>query len=161
MLSLIVFSFIVLFTSASFCPPIVQDYNRTIPKSVIGLRPGDIGIVMAMGDSISAAFSANGKIEEYRGASFSIGGDDRYEGLIPKISPPGDPIYTLPNLLKIYNPNLKGYSEGIHGLERPGDEWQKTDHLNAAQSTAQVKHMLGQVDLSLWKADIWGLWRSK
>jgi phospholipase B1, membrane-associated len=110
--SLLIFSFIAL-SHSSFCPPL--SYSKSSPTSVVGLRPGDIGIVMAMGDSISAAFTANGKIEEYRGASFSIGGDDYYQGDIPIISPHGKPIYTVPNLFKIYNPNLKGYSLGIHG----------------------------------------------
>jgi phospholipase B1, membrane-associated len=132
--------------SASLCPPILYDSNRSVPESVVGLRPGDFGLVMAMGDSITAAFSANNKIEEYRGASFSIGGDDHYEGAIPKLSPPGEPIYSIPNLLKIYNPKLRGFSVGIHGLERPEDARQETDYLNAAQSTARVQHMIAQVD---------------
>jgi phospholipase B1 len=101
---------------------------------------------MAMGDSITAAFSANNRIEEYRGASFPIGGDLAYDGLIPKLSPSGEPIYSVPNLLRTYNPKLMGFSEGIHSLETTGKPRYPTDHLNAAQSTARVQDMMGQVE---------------
>ena len=57
-----------------------------------------------MGDSLTAAFGAGaGSIfsvfTEYRGMSWSIGGDNT----VAK-------TFTLPNILKNYNPNVKGKS---------------------------------------------------
>lgn len=62
----------------------------------------DIDVVMALGDSLTAAFGAGaGSIfsvfTEYRGMSWSIGGDNS----VAK-------TFTLPNILKNYNPNVKG-----------------------------------------------------
>lgn len=81
------------------------------PADVHHLTPKDIKIVAAIGDSITAALYAkvtdfgtillsllNKHKYEYRGVSWSIGGD---EG-----------VSTLPNMLKTYNPNLQGYSIG-------------------------------------------------
>jgi len=84
------------------CP----SYPRSSPKptSVHKLRPGDIDVVMALGDSLTAAFGAGaGSIftvfTEYRGMSWCIGGDSNL-----------DSILTVPNVLKLYNPNVKGFS---------------------------------------------------
>jgi len=73
------------------------------------LRPDDIKVVAALGDSITAGFGAKGiqdgtiinlnNLAEDRGISFAAGGDD---GAI-----------TIPNFLKHYNPNLIGASLGI------------------------------------------------
>ena len=73
------------------------------------LKPSDVGVVAAIGDSMTAALFAkvknviglipvlyNKHSLEFRGVSWSIGGD---EGAT-----------TLPNLIKHYNPNLQGYS---------------------------------------------------
>ena len=75
--------------------------------SVHQLTPFDIGIVAAMGDSLTAAFGALSftlidLFVEYRGISFSIGGDKTIKSYL-----------TLPNILKEYNPDLTGYSLGI------------------------------------------------
>jgi hypothetical protein len=56
---------------------------------------------MALGDSITAAFGANGRkggLHEYRGVSWSMGGDAN--------------ATTLPNFIRLHNPNLTGYSWG-------------------------------------------------
>ena len=73
------------------------------------LKPSDVEVVAAIGDSMTAALFAkvknviglipvlfNKHSLEFRGVSWSIGGD---EGAT-----------TLPNLIKHYNPNLQGYS---------------------------------------------------
>ena len=73
------------------------------------LKPSDVEVVAAIGDSMTAALFAKvktvlgllpGLIDkhslEFRGVSWSMGGD---EG-----------VTTLPNLIKHYNPNLQGYS---------------------------------------------------
>ncbi|RKO88499.1 hypothetical protein BDK51DRAFT_31343, partial [Blyttiomyces helicus] len=70
-------------------------------KDVHHLRPQDISLVAALGDSITAGlFMEDGKLpgseltlKEYRGKVFDIGGD------------PGET--TIPNLLKTYNPKLE------------------------------------------------------
>ncbi|XP_037033340.1 phospholipase B1, membrane-associated-like [Bradysia coprophila] len=80
-------------------------YRSTIiPKNVNRLRPGDIDIVMAIGDSLTSATSANSAalwevLIENRGVSWCIGGQGNWRSHL-----------TLPNILKEFNPNLFGYS---------------------------------------------------
>ncbi|XP_077996977.1 phospholipase B1, membrane-associated-like [Glandiceps talaboti] len=74
--------------------------------SVHNLRPSDIQVVGALGDSLTAANGAGASwvlevLTEYRGLSFSAGGDKTLEE-----------VSTLPNILKKYNPNLVGFSVG-------------------------------------------------
>ena len=47
------------------------------PWSIHQLHINDIGVVMALGDSITAGFNKGtaGTLNEYRGRSWSIGGD--------------------------------------------------------------------------------------
>ncbi|XP_049848198.1 phospholipase B1, membrane-associated-like isoform X2 [Schistocerca gregaria] len=76
------------------------------PSSVHRLRPGDIDVVAAMGDSLVAGNGALdefalGAIIEYRGVSWCAGGDGTWREAV-----------TLPNLLKEYNPAVRGYSVG-------------------------------------------------
>ncbi|XP_077989701.1 phospholipase B1, membrane-associated-like [Glandiceps talaboti] len=91
------------------CGPITSNGPAT---SVHALTPADIKVVGAMGDSLTAANGAGaqtivGSLREYRGISFSIGGDDTYRrGVI-----------TLPNILKEYTSDLIGFSVGIHDRE--------------------------------------------
>ena len=52
--------------------------SETKPKSVHKLKPGDIDVVAAIGDSITSGMGALGEnighaMNEYRGVSFSIG----------------------------------------------------------------------------------------
>lgn len=76
------------------------------PTSVHKLRPGDIDVIGAMGDSLVAG---NGAMEEYalgtmienRGVSWCAGGEGTWRQFL-----------TLPNILKEFNPGLKGYSTG-------------------------------------------------
>lgn len=81
----------------SHCPPLPE---RNISTIITDLRPSDIRVMMAMGDSITSAFGIMESWNESRGNSFSIGGDD---GAI-----------TLPNMFKYFNPSLVGYSVGSH-----------------------------------------------
>ncbi|KAG8235658.1 hypothetical protein J437_LFUL016031 [Ladona fulva] len=76
------------------------------PKSVHRLRPGDIDVVGAMGDSISSGNAARefrviGFVIEDRGVSFSGGGLGTWREFT-----------TLPNILKVFNPKLVGYAVG-------------------------------------------------
>lgn len=75
--------------------------------SVHALTPGDVQVVGAIGDSISAgsgihAFTPLGILLSFRGSVFSIGADLSYRW-----------IPTLPNILLKYNPNLRGFAKGV------------------------------------------------
>ncbi|XP_049289997.1 phospholipase B1, membrane-associated-like isoform X2 [Anopheles funestus] len=80
--------------------------STKVPTSVHKLRPGDINVIAAMGDSLTAATgaAASGFIDLYqenRGLSWSIGGQWDWRN-----------VTTLPNILKVFNPKLVGYSLG-------------------------------------------------
>ncbi|XP_075940811.1 phospholipase B1, membrane-associated-like [Anarhichas minor] len=80
--------------------------SDTVPTSVHKLRPADIKVVAALGDSSTAGTGAKAKNlfnlnRDYRGVSWSIGGDNTLET-----------VSTLPNILKKFNPSLKGFSKG-------------------------------------------------
>ncbi|XP_073784669.1 phospholipase B1, membrane-associated isoform X1 [Danio rerio] len=80
--------------------------SNTLPTSVHSLRPGDIKVVAALGDSLTAGFGAKAKNilqlpDEERGVSWSIGGDDTLET-----------VTTLPNIFKKFNPSVFGFSKG-------------------------------------------------
>jgi phospholipase B1 len=88
------------------CDPDLMKSQET-PTSVHQLRPGDIKVVGAMGDSLTAALGANAKtilglLIEYRGRSWSIGGDKKLEKQV-----------TMPNILKIFNQDVQGFSHGV------------------------------------------------
>eukprot|EP01047_Picozoa_sp_COSAG01_P086819 COSAG01_NODE_19697_length_995_cov_1.034598_1_plen_174_part_01 len=108
------------------CPPMPP--SGSVPTSVHELRPADISVVGAVGDSITAGFGARASsiidlVVEARGASWIIGGDDD--------------VGTIPNFLRVYNENLAGYSLGNGNLNRGfGD---------ASISGAVAPGMLGQV----------------
>lgn len=74
------------------------------PTSIEQLRPGDIDIIAAFGDSLSAgngilSNNAIDMINEFRGLTFSGGGLANWRRFV-----------TLPNILKIFNPKLYGFS---------------------------------------------------
>ncbi|XP_053736436.1 phospholipase B1, membrane-associated-like isoform X1 [Synchiropus splendidus] len=80
--------------------------SASVPSSVHRLRPADIKVVAAVGDSTTVATGAKAKTlfdlnKEYRGVSWSIGGDKTI-----------DAVTTLPNILRKFNPSLKGFSKG-------------------------------------------------
>ncbi|XP_046712656.1 phospholipase B1, membrane-associated isoform X2 [Silurus meridionalis] len=81
--------------------------SDTVPSSVHRLRPGDITIIAALGDSITAGFRAKSTdilqqlLNEDRGVSWSIGGDESLET-----------VTTLANILKKFNPHVFGFSQG-------------------------------------------------
>ncbi|KAG7211820.1 hypothetical protein KM043_011050 [Ampulex compressa] len=80
--------------------------SSSVPDSVHRLRPGDIDVVGGLGDSLVAG---SGALEEFaigtfieaRGVSWCVGGQENWRKFV-----------TLPNLLKVFNPNLTGYSTG-------------------------------------------------
>ncbi|XP_037652315.1 phospholipase B1, membrane-associated [Sebastes umbrosus] len=104
--------------------------SNSVPTSVHRLRPADIKVVAAVGDSLTAGFGAKAKNllqlrTEYRGVSWSIGGDKTLET-----------VTTLPNILKKFNPKIKGVSKGQ-------GKWQTG--FNMAVSGAKISGIPGQV----------------
>ncbi|XP_014262345.1 phospholipase B1, membrane-associated-like [Cimex lectularius] len=86
--------------------PCFSPRSQIPPESVDRVRPGDIDVVAAMGDSLVAG---NGAMEDYalgtfiesRGVSWAVGGDGDWRNFL-----------TLPNILKVFNPKIKGFSVG-------------------------------------------------
>ncbi|XP_072313550.1 phospholipase B1, membrane-associated [Eucyclogobius newberryi] len=85
--------------------------SQTVPTSAHRLRPADVKVVAALGDSLTAGFGAKATNlillrTEYKGVSWSIGGDATLET-----------VTTLPNILRKFNPDLKGMSKGQGNLQ--------------------------------------------
>ncbi|XP_059052911.1 phospholipase B1, membrane-associated-like [Achroia grisella] len=105
------------------------------PTSVHRLRPGDIDVIAALGDSLIAG---NGALEEYalgaliehRGVSWCAGGDKTWREYL-----------TLPNILKEFNPKLRGYSTGT------GEWFSKNARLNVAFPVASDEDALKQAKI--------------
>ncbi|KAI8092277.1 uncharacterized protein B0P05DRAFT_462375 [Gilbertella persicaria] len=134
-------------SSIDKCPSLKS--RSTPATSVSDLRPDDIKVVAALGDSIMAGFAAKGiqddnilnikSLNEYRGVSYGAGGD---AGAV-----------TIPNFIKRYNSNLKGASKSSHlveicyGLLCPPFQYKPSkDVLNAAQSASMAPNLDHQLD---------------
>ncbi|XP_061098603.1 phospholipase B1, membrane-associated [Conger conger] len=105
--------------------------SNPAPTSVHRLRPADIKVVAALGDSTTAGVAAKAKNilqleKEYKGVSWSIGGDGTLEN-----------VTTLPNILRMFNPSLRGFSIGQ-------GSWQKG--FNMATPGAKVSDIPVQVE---------------
>ncbi|CAO1413661.1 unnamed protein product [Diamesa serratosioi] len=101
--------------------------SLSVPTSVHKLRPGDIDVIGALGDSLTAgngalAVDALQFLLEYKGVSWSIGGQGDFRKFL-----------TLPNILKEYNPNLYGYSLNT------GYTFQKVSAFNVAEFGAMSR----------------------
>ncbi|XP_049917515.1 phospholipase B1, membrane-associated [Epinephelus moara] len=104
--------------------------SNSVPTSAHRLRPADIKVVAAVGDSLTAGFGAKAKNllqlrTEYRGVAWSIGGDKNLET-----------VTTMPNILKKFNPQIKGWSKGQ-------GKWQTG--FNMAVSGAKIAGIPGQI----------------
>ncbi|XP_070705362.1 phospholipase B1, membrane-associated-like [Pempheris klunzingeri] len=115
-----------------------EDLNPSpsTPTSVHELRPADIKVVAAVGDSLTAGNGVASSphnildvLRQYRGLSWSIGGDENLTS-----------VTTLPNILKHFNPNLTGYSVGM------GKQHTPQAFLNQAVAGAKSKDLLPQVE---------------
>ncbi|XP_019404135.1 PREDICTED: phospholipase B1, membrane-associated [Crocodylus porosus] len=91
------------------CPD--RSPSNSVPVSVHNLRPADIKVIAALGDSLTAGSGAAAKpndvldvLTQYRGLSWSIGGNENIST-----------VTTLPNILREFNPSLQGYSTGSGG----------------------------------------------
>jgi len=91
-------------------PPLVYSCPSLPPPppatDVTKLHPGNINVVMALGDSISAGFAMKGVPVEYRGLVFSIGGDEYISDFSDTKA------VTIPNILMKYNPKVQGSATG-------------------------------------------------
>lgn len=93
------------------------------------LRPGDIDVIAAMGDSLTAGFGILSSdilsvITEYRGMTFTGGGQQNWREYL-----------TLPNILKVFNPKLFGYAVNTSLTIEAGSEF------NIAEAIARSKDM--------------------
>ncbi|KAM3594481.1 uncharacterized protein V6R79_008609 [Siganus canaliculatus] len=111
--------------------------SPTVPTSVHEVRPADIKVVAAVGDSLTAANGVGAKsnnillvLTQYRGLSWSIGGAENISS-----------VTTLPNILKEYNPSVTGYSTGN------GNQNSAAAFLNQAVAGATSVDMVGQVEI--------------
>ncbi|XP_033619310.1 phospholipase B1, membrane-associated isoform X2 [Fukomys damarensis] len=110
--------------------------SDSIPTSVHRLKPADIKVIGAMGDSLTAGNGAGSKpwnvldiLTQYRGLSWSIGGDQNISTMT-----------TLPNILREFNPSLKGFSTGI-GTEKSAGAF-----LNQAVAGARAENLASQAE---------------
>merc|ERR1712106_494758 len=129
--------------TAPTTPPVTSSCTRYGPSSrsptkVWRLRPGDIGILGAIGDSDAAAFGARatnllGMTSEERDISFVSGTNANFESQT-----------SLANMLLQYNPNLVGGSPGSNSVIFPSSDASKG--LNLAVSGAWAGDAPGQAD---------------
>ncbi|CAF0724936.1 unnamed protein product [Rotaria sp. Silwood1] len=115
------------------CPALTP--SPTVPTSVHALRPADIKHIASMGDSLTAAngakaFSVVAVIVEYRGVSWSIGGDENLQKVV-----------TLANILRQFNSKLDGYSLGT------GNRNSSKAGFNVAKAGAISSDMPSQANL--------------
>uniref|UniRef100_G1KUV6 Phospholipase B1, membrane-associated n=1 Tax=Anolis carolinensis TaxID=28377 RepID=G1KUV6_ANOCA len=116
------------------------------PTSVHSLKPADVQVIAALGDSLTAGNGVGSKpndildmITQYRGLSWSIGGDASLQS-----------VTTLPNILREFNTHLTGYSTNKGG---PSD---MNAFLNQAVPGAKAEDLPDQVKqlVKLMKSDL-------
>ncbi|KAK2528723.1 Plb1 [Columba livia] len=99
------------------------------PTSVNSLKPADVKVVAALGDSLTAGtgIASDSLLDldtEYRGLSWSIGGDASLAN-----------VTTLPNIFREFNGMITGYSTGI------GSENDSNAFFNQAVPGAQAEYV--------------------
>ncbi|XP_040188632.1 phospholipase B1, membrane-associated-like [Rana temporaria] len=111
------------------------------PTTADRVKPADVKIVAALGDSLTTAIGANATNvlqlpTEYRQFSWSIGGYGNISDVI-----------TLPNILKIFNPDLVGFAKRSTLTYRPAEL--EATGLNLAKTGAnsylfpeQTRHLI-------------------
>jgi len=127
-----------LFLSAAVCQAHIfecTDFSvPPPPKTIKDLHPGHVSLVMAMGDSITAAFAARGTLMESRDISWSIG-----VGTADQLTMP----YMLNQYASHNGLTLEGMSttsvvpNDIFHLPH-NDYHDATDHMNVAESSGAV-----------------------
>ncbi|XP_075215345.1 phospholipase B1, membrane-associated-like [Lycorma delicatula] len=115
--------------NSSFPCDVSLGRSNILPDSVHKLRPGDISVVGALGESITAGSGATATAvrhvyTENRGLSWSIGGQGTWREFL-----------TLPNILKEFNPNLVGFSLDDSFTHH------KASQFNVAEPAARSHHL--------------------
>jgi len=135
-----------------YCPPVPEPKEHG--TNVHNLLPSDIKLVAGIGDSLTAgngalAYTAFGLLTEYRGRSFSMGGDGEGRGW------ENDDVVTFPNLLRHFSDHLTGDSiyKGKHDSKYarfnhaiPGS----TAPDMKAQAETLIEHMKSSPDLDFY-----------
>lgn len=106
--------------------------SSTPPLSVNEVRPGDIDIIAAIGDSLSAgsgsiSIGLHSLLNENRGITFSGGGRSDWRKYL-----------TVPNILREFNSNLYGYSS------EDGLTIDRSSKFNVAEPITMFQDMLFQ-----------------
>ncbi|KFP76921.1 Phospholipase B1, membrane-associated, partial [Apaloderma vittatum] len=111
-----------------------EDRSPSSPpaSSVHSLKPADVKIIAALGDSLTAGtgIASDSLLDldtEHRGLSWSIGGDASLEN-----------VTTLPNIFREFNFTIVGYSTGT------GSENDSNAFLNQAVPGAEAEHLPAQ-----------------
>jgi phospholipase B1 len=118
--------------------PIQTKQQKSSKSNVWKVKASDIDTIAALGDSVTAGLFAEPStgtvLKEYRGLSFSVGGDANR--------------ITLPNFVKHFNKHLQGASIENHRGEwcfgKLCPPWQylpRLDKFNAAQSGARISNL--------------------
>lgn len=114
-------------------PCTFRDKSQNRPSNVNKLRPGDVEIIASLGDSIIGATGGDADNlfharEQFRGISFASGARESWRT-----------ITTLPNILKIFNPDLAGGS-----IIKTGTNDTKGNNLNLAWPGSNSVDLLEQ-----------------
>lgn len=137
-----------------YCPDVPEPKEHG--TNVHNLLPSDIKLVAGIGDSLTAANGAKastafGLLIQYRGRSFSMGGDGDGRGWETQ-----DDVVTFPNLLRNFRPDLIGDSiyKGSHDSQYarfnhaiPGS----TAHDLKSQAEALVAHLKASPEVDFEK----------
>jgi len=120
------------------CPTIAP--AKAEPADVTELHPGHVSVVMAMGDSITAAFASRGPLRddmplEFRKDSWSIGKGS------------GDAM-TLPYFIRHFNSSLTGFASANTIPQTPAVGYLEYNHdfMDAALSSARVADLPRELD---------------
>ncbi|XP_015109337.1 phospholipase B1, membrane-associated [Diachasma alloeum] len=127
--------------------------SEYVPTSVHKLRPGDIDIIGAMGDSLTAGFGIFATnlfniFIENRGVSAIGGGQGTWRDFI-----------TLPNILKEYNPNLYGYSTEDSFTHQPESHFNVGENLAMSRDLPYMANNLVQRMKSDPRVDVEKHWK--
>ncbi|KAG5328800.1 PLB1 Phospholipase, partial [Acromyrmex heyeri] len=118
---------------------VTDSRSPEVPESVHKLRPGDIDVIAAMGDSLTAGAGifANSVFQvaiENRGVTATGGGQGTWREYL-----------TLPNIIKEFNPNLIGFALGDSLTTH------KASQLNIAESGAESADMTYMAEVLIKK----------
>ncbi len=119
------------------------------PRSIHELQPGDIDVIAALGDSITAGLGIDSMflwdvLLGNRGKSWSIGGDGNLDG-----SASHERVVTLPNIIKKFR-----NGEKLHGYSTNGGNsewWGANVNLNQAVSGSTARNLSLQARRLIYK----------